>query len=232
MTHGEEHNLVDVAKGVKIFRLIPSRYPTIKIFEDILHADELEAAYALESLTNDRLREEVGDISIVPLEDRVVGHGASAIMAAFTHVGVESRFSDGSYGVFYAGVGFEPALEEAKQSQARFLAATNQPPVEITMRCYKATVAEELLDVRAAKFNFLHDPNKWGDSQAFGKEKRAEGEYGLLYRSVRYSGGECVAIFKPTGVLPPALQCAHYRFCWDGSSITHVFKVESLDGGD
>ena len=37
-----------------------------------------------ESLTNPRLRDEVGDIRLMPPEDRVYGDGASWIMAAFT----------------------------------------------------------------------------------------------------------------------------------------------------
>ena len=37
------------------YRLIPSHFPPIALFENLLDPTELEAAYALESLTNDRL---------------------------------------------------------------------------------------------------------------------------------------------------------------------------------
>jgi hypothetical protein len=52
-------------------------------------------------MTNPRLREEAGNLTLVPLEDRVSGPGTTPIMAAFTHLNPEgSRFSGGSFGVY------------------------------------------------------------------------------------------------------------------------------------
>ena len=68
------------------WRIIPSRFPPIELFERVSDPGDLEAIYELESLTNPRLRDEVGDIRLVPPEDRVSGPGSSAIMAAFTHL--------------------------------------------------------------------------------------------------------------------------------------------------
>lgn len=225
--HGEGPSLADDIKGEDIYRLIPSRYPSISVFENILDPEELEAAYELESLTNDRLRDEVGDISLVSPEDRVVGPGASVIMAAFTHAGVESRFTGGDYGVFYGGVGLETAISESRSSQERFLSATDHGACEITMRCYKVKVCESLLDVRGDDYDHLYDKDDWSVPQSFGAGFRTSGEWGLWYRSVRNPGGECVAVFRPKAIEPPAIQCAHYRYCWDGEKITNVFKVES-----
>src|SRR5690606_26256887 len=81
------------------YRLIPSHFPPIALFENLLDPRELDAAYALESLTNDRVRDQVGNIALVSPDDRVTGNGTTAIMAAFTHVGIESRFTKGLYGV-------------------------------------------------------------------------------------------------------------------------------------
>ena len=68
------------------YRIIPSRFPPIDLFERIAPPEDWEALIALESLTNDRIRQEVGDISLVPVEERVSGPGASVVMAAFTHL--------------------------------------------------------------------------------------------------------------------------------------------------
>ncbi|MFV0277132.1 MAG: RES family NAD+ phosphorylase, partial [Parahaliea sp.] len=111
----------------KTYRLIPTRFPSIQLFEDLLDPAELEAAYALESLTNDRLQDEAGNITLVPEDERVVGPGTSAIMAAFTHIGYPSRFSDGSFGVYYAGLELDTALAESRYSQTRRLTATAEP---------------------------------------------------------------------------------------------------------
>ena len=76
------------------WRIIASRYPPINLFER-LTADTAvwDALMALEQLTNPRVRDEVGDIALVPPDDRVSGPGASYVMAAFTHINPKgSRF--------------------------------------------------------------------------------------------------------------------------------------------
>src|SRR5882762_9250510 len=81
------------------FRVISSRYPPIHLFERVANAEDWDALYWLESLTNARLRDEVGEIELVSREERVFGPGASVIMAAFTHLNPEgSRFADDTFG--------------------------------------------------------------------------------------------------------------------------------------
>ena len=72
-----------------------------KGFEIAARADRSDRGFGdslveLEMLTNPRVRQEVGEISLVPPEERVSGAGASWVMAPFTHIGWPSRFSDGS----------------------------------------------------------------------------------------------------------------------------------------
>jgi len=52
------------------FRVISSRFPPIHLFERVAGAQDWEALYWLESLTNPRLRDDVGEIELVPREDR------------------------------------------------------------------------------------------------------------------------------------------------------------------
>ncbi len=210
-------------------RLVPSRFPPINIFEKLVDPDELEAVYAVESLTNDRLRDEAGDIRLVAPDDRVAGPGSAAVMAPFTHIGKASRFTDGSYGVLYAASCTEAAIAETRFHRARFLAATNTPPIEITMREYVGPPAEPLLDIRDPACDDLHDPDpsSYVVSQRFGADRRAEGTWGILYRSVRYLGAECLAAFKPAAVGIP-VQASHYRYIWDGKEITHVLQVSEV----
>ena len=206
------------------YRLIPSHFPPISFFENLLDASELEAAYALEGMTNDRLQDEVGNIQLVAEEDRVCGYGTSAIMAAFTHVGVESRFTKGLYGVYYAGLELETAMSESKHSRSRLLKATNEDAQILTMRCYKCMVDAELVDLRSEPA--IHAPNDFSVAQSKGASLRRSSEYGALYQSVRKEGGQCVAIFRPKGLTPPAVQTAHYQYHWNGDAFTHVLKVE------
>ena len=65
-------------------RVIPSRFPSIGLFERVARPEDFDALYALEAMTNDRIREEVGDISLLPADERLFGPGSTCIMAAFT----------------------------------------------------------------------------------------------------------------------------------------------------
>ncbi|MFC3114717.1 RES family NAD+ phosphorylase [Cellvibrio fontiphilus] len=205
------------------YRLIPSHFPPISLFENLLDPSELEAAYALESLTNDRLQDEAGNIALVAPEDRVTGPGTTAIMAAFTHTGIASRFTDGRFGIYYAGLHLETALAESRFSRARFLQATNEPAQMLTLRCYSCEVHTELVDLRADPQ--VHNPDSFVYAQTLGRQLKAQNEMGILYQSVRHAGGECIAALRPNALTPPAIQAGHYQFYWDGNLITHVLAV-------
>ena len=82
------------------FRVIPTRFPAVNLFDRVASPEDFDALYALEAMTNDRVRTEVGDLDLVPREERRFGPGYGPIMAALTHLNLQgSRFSDGSYGV-------------------------------------------------------------------------------------------------------------------------------------
>jgi hypothetical protein len=208
------------------YRLIPSHFPPIALFENLLDANELEAAYALESLTNDRLQDQAGNIALVAAEDRVTGPGTTAIMAAFTHIGIASRFTDGRFGIYYAGLSLETAIVESRFSRGRFLRATNESPQVLTMRCYNCAVHTQLVDVRADAQ--VHNPDSFVYAQAIGRQLKAQNKMGILYQSVRHPGGECVAALRPKALTPPAIQAGHYQFHWDGNSISHVLAVTEV----
>jgi hypothetical protein len=131
------------------WRVIASRYPPINLFER-LTADPAvwDALIALERLTNPRVRDEVGDIAIVPPDERVGGPGASYVMAAFTHINPKgSRFSDGSFGVYYAAGALETAVAETVFHFEAFARDSADPPRSEEMRVLVGTVAAEFEDV-------------------------------------------------------------------------------------
>src|SRR3546814_21195656 len=54
-----------------VYRLVASIFPPVSIFDRISNPADLEDIFIVESLTNDRMRDEVGNISLVaPEEDR------------------------------------------------------------------------------------------------------------------------------------------------------------------
>lgn len=206
----------------KTYRIIPSSYPTIKIFEECVDPSELESLYELEALTNDRIRDEIGEISRVPAKDRLVGNGMSTIMASFTHLGTSSRFTDGSFGVCYAGFDLETATAESKFWQARQMADTAEDEMTRDMRVYTSKIqgdVSDLVDLREDER--VHDPVNYSASQKMAKDLRQADEYGLVYRSVRREGGECIAALRPP-IMGATSQYRHFRYHWNGTEIDRV----------
>lgn len=205
------------------YRIVPSIFPPVDFFEGLVDPDLMEEAYAVECLTNDRLRDQAGDITLVVPEDRVSGSGSTPIMAAFTHIGQESRFSDGSYGIYYAARDMKTAIAETAYHRARFLRATNEEPGDIDMRVYVGQVTKPMHDIRSGDYDDLHRANDWKPGQAFGAQMKAINSWGLVYRSVRDKGGECIAVLRPPAVTLP-LQGAHLAYVWNGKDIVDVIE--------
>jgi len=209
------------------WRLVSSRFPPVGVFDRVANADDLEIIHAIEGLTNDRVRQELGKVDLVPESERVVGPGTTPIMAAFTHLNPEgSRFTSGHYGVYYAAKTVHTAVAETRFHRARFLAATNEPPIEIDMRSYASDIDARFHDIRHLQIELpeLYNPSpaNYSPAQHFANELRDNGSNGITYSSVRYPGGECVAVFRPR-LLKPVVQGAHYCFCWDGKEISDVY---------
>jgi|SRR5450432_1478373 hypothetical protein len=210
-------------------RLVPSRFPPIGLFDRVAQPDDLDAVFELEALTNDRVRDEVGALALVPKEDRISGPGTTPIMAAFTHLNPEgSRFSDGSYGVYYCARELDTALAEVRYHQARFLRRTAEGPLRLELRLYLADLDARLVDVR--KVAECHRPDDYAPSQQLGIALRAEARDGIVYRSVRHEGGLCAAVFRPR-LLHRCRQSKHYAFHFDGKDISAIEELTAVWNG-
>ena len=217
------------------WRLISSRFPPAGLFDRVSAPADLEAVFFIEGLTNDRLRDEAGALSLVPPEDRVAGPGTTPIMAAFTHCNPDgSRFSDGTYGVYYAAYSIDTAIAETRFHRERFLAMTDEPPLEIDMRAYASEIDCDLHDVRGAHEArpeiYDPDPSRYGPAQALARDLRTNGANGIVYDSVRDRGGQCVAIFRAR-VLSPVTQGPHFCYVWDGHAIVQVYEKRNYEPG-
>jgi hypothetical protein len=133
-------------------RLIASRYPTVALYDAIADPADLEVVFAVEALTNARLRNELGQLQLVPSDERISGAGSTPIMAAFTHLNPEgSRFSDGSYGVYYAAQDLDTAIAEVSHHRALFMARTHEPEIDIDLRLITAPLEARLHDLRGLR---------------------------------------------------------------------------------
>lgn len=212
------------------FRIISSRFPPVGLFDAVADPADLEAVFQIEAMTNDRLRDEAGDLALVPQEDRISGPGSTPIMAAFTHLNPQGdRFTDGSYGVFYASLTIETAIAETRYHRAQFLQATDEPAQELDMRVYAADLTAQLHDIRAMRDSHpaLYHPTSYAMSQELAGRLRAEGSNGIVYQSVRDEGGECVGVFRPR-LLTNCRQERHLCYVWDGTAIGMVYEKKEI----
>jgi hypothetical protein len=206
-------------------RIIRSIYPPVFLFEDIADAADWDLIASAEAKTNPRVRDEIGDLTLVPIERRVSGPGASIVMGAFTHCSVDrkGRFSDGTYGVWYAGDRFEVALMETIHHHERFMRRTNEAPADSQFRELKAHIGGKLRDLRKSGLEQYLQPDDYAASQAIARQCRNAGEDGIVYTSVRWSQGQAVALFWPDRVQMPVIQARHLLYHWDGKQVDRYF---------
>lgn len=205
---------------------MPTRYPAINLFDRVADARDFDALYALESMSNERVRDQLGHIERVPREQRLYGLGSGPIMAAFTHLNtLGSRFSAGRYGVFYAARERSTAMAETRHHHGRFMAATRQGPLHLPMRLYTVAIEARLHDLRppGSVDAAIYDPDSYGASQALGAKLHEAGSAGVVYRSVRQPRGQCVGLFKPRGA-SACLHAAYLLYAWDGKRFTDVYE--------
>jgi len=208
------------------FRLVPSLYPSIGLFDRIADPADIDNLIDVEAETNPRVRQQLGELSMLPPEQRLRGPGSTPIMAAFTHINPNgSRFSDGTYGVYYAGRSLATAIRETKYHRERFLSETKRGPLHLHMRIYAAQLGAPLHDIRGMKPSMpkIYDPLSYTASSTFGAKLRVDGSAGIVYDSVRDPGGQCAAVFRPRA-LSRCKETGHLLFHWDGTHIIGVFE--------
>ncbi|MGA9421382.1 MAG: RES family NAD+ phosphorylase [Rhodanobacteraceae bacterium] len=211
----------------RAWRIVASRFPAVGLFDRVAEPADLEAVFEIEGLTNARIREEIGALRLIPPERRVSGPGTTPIMAAFTHLNpAGSRFSDGSFGVFYAAHERDTAIDETVYHRERFLRESAQGPIDIQMRAYVTKIRGRLHDIRG-NWSALHDADSYAASQGMAIRLRRQGSNGIVHDSVRHAGGQCVAVFYPD-LVAPCVQAAHYTYRWDGTRVTTILELTQL----
>jgi hypothetical protein len=212
------------------YRAIASKYPTVSVYDRIADAANFAALLEIEALTNPRACEEAGPYRKVRPQDAIAGPGSTPIMASFVYSG-PSRFCDGSYGVYYAAREEETAIAESRYHTELFLRATRQPSIDVDKRLYAATIEGDFDDIRPRSMRsklYAAAPDDYGYSQRYAHRLYARNRVdGIVYRSVRRPGGECVAAFRPRSVSRPHIR-KYIQFRWDGRRIAGVVDLVNI----
>ena len=209
-------------------RLVPTRFPPVGILDEVASPADLELMFELESWTNDRIAAELGLLHRVPVSEWVVGRPmASVIMAPFCHPRPGGgRFNGADRGAWYAGFQLETAHAEVVYHRTVELLEIGVLETRIQMRLYKADFEDEFHDVRAHRkmYQPLYDPLSYTASQSFGQALRHGGSNGILYRSVRHEGGECIACFRPT-LVRNVRAGDHFEYRWSGTRVPTITRL-------
>ena len=204
-------------------RIVSARRAPEELFEGIANPDEARDLLAVVA---------AGRPARFDPADVAVGEGAGWVLSAFLQGGA-GRFNDQSFGAFYAAREESTALAETRYHYGRFLAAAREGYALLGVRVLHADLAARPMDIRrrAGSFPELYDPDPdhYAPSQRWAARCRSEGADGVVYDSVRRSGGECVALFRPRLV-------SHCRvgdrlvYEWDGHSVVETYTLTPRSG--
>lgn len=215
--------------GATAWRIIPSRYPTIDLYEDVATHDELEAVWAVEAITNERLKEQAGELTRVPKEDWLVGlHGSSYVMAAFTHINREgARFTTGDFGGYYCAAQLDTAVKETVYHQERIFGYTNEPAQKVQMRVLYTEFSATLADITEEPFlsSPLYHATDYSQSKAFAEAQKKRHVDGIHYCSVRHTGHTCYVLYRPC-LVTKILQSEHLEYHWNGRAIANILSIK------
>lgn len=181
------------------YRLVPSRFPPIGLFDTVTTAADAAAVMELAGWTNDRLVAE--RIDRLPQDQWAYGRpNASIVMASFLHVDPGGmRFNGPDLGAWYASASIVTAAAEVGHHLRREAVARSVPAMRRTYRTYTSVLTGDYLDIcgRQADWPEVYASDSYVGGQALGEEVRASAVSGIVYDSVRHRGGRRVVGYRP-----------------------------------
>lgn len=215
---------------VRSYRLVNSKFPPIDLFDDVASADEFDILYQIQAMTNPRLQNEVGSLSLIPRNQIPFGiTGCSYATAPFTHVNPDgSRFGDGSFGVLYLADTMEAAIAEVQHHQESYWSKVEGLNYErFVFRGLVCNFDEAgMKDATAVPLtDVIYAPDDYTYSRALGRDVKTSGALGLRYHSVRSPGNLCWALMTPRPV-SSIIQSSHFEMIWN-RQITSVNRLVS-----
>ncbi|PSB87967.1 hypothetical protein C5F63_09000 [Photobacterium damselae subsp. damselae] len=221
--------------GVKIeykgHRLINTKYPPIALFDDVASPEEFELLYAIQALTNPRLRDEVGDICLIDPAEIPFDclRGRSYAVAPFTHINPKGgRFNDRLFGALYVADNAHTAALEVKFHQQQYW--QNIEGLEYDRFLFRGL----LISHQSAPIyhvcgddSAILNPDCYAAAQQLARKVKKEGFQAIEYPSVRAEDALCWAIFTPKPITD-VVQSYLVEMIWNGEQIAEVNTVENL----
>lgn len=212
-------------------RLVTTARLRSSVLLDLVGSDDIAALAEIEGATSNRLLAQARGAGEVQPYEMVYGvPHAAFINAAFAYAKPResNRFNDPDRGAWYAGFETETSIAEAQFHMTEMLRDAGSFEAVVEYSELFASFAGDFLDLRSHPEVGALDPNKaigYPAGNALADAARARGLNGIIYPSVRKSGGTCIAALVPHAVQSVA-QGDVYRMTWDGSPVPEVARIE------
>ncbi|MFC3124442.1 RES family NAD+ phosphorylase [Pseudoroseomonas globiformis] len=210
---------VFAAAPVPSYRLIPSRFPPIGLFDTVATTADAEKVMELAGWTNDRLVAE--RLRRLPEEEWVYGRpNASVVMASYLHVPLGgARFNGPDLGAWYAAATLRTAAFEVGHHLRREAVLSGMASLTREYRTYTAELAGSYLDIRGqqAERPAVYALMSYTVSQALGEGVRSSGGAGIIYDSLRHLGGVNIVAHRPSNILQ-VKQADHWQMAVQAAS--------------
>jgi RES domain-containing protein len=168
--------------------------------------DEFAALAELEGATSTRLAAQERGFESVSAAEFVYGvPHAKFINAAFAYAKPRelNRFNGPGRGAWYAALETETCLREVIFHMTEFLAQDGDFNAVVDYAEMHASLAGEYLDLRDHPDHPSLNRDKaigYPAGNALADAARAKGLNGVIYPSIRHSGGTCIAVLRPHAV--------------------------------
>ena len=183
-------------------RLIPSRYSDQSVLARLAKGEhDLQDLFELDGATNDRLLGEANLLPGISVHELLFGVAYAPIVnAAFTHPHpAGSRFNGPERGAWYAAFELQTAHAEIAFHKAEELREIKwAEPETFIFTDYLADFRADFHDIRGDNsFSDCLSPTSYSSSQRAARDLLALGSAGIVYPSVRHTGGTCLVCFRP-----------------------------------
>jgi len=203
------------------FRLIPSRFPPIDVYERIAAPNNWVGLHEIEEMTNPRVRERelLTGLNRVDVGSPRLQNWNHAPFAYLNPEG--SWLLDPFFGILELSDTLQTALAASIRKRELFLARTNEPPLDLDMRVLGHRVTGNFADLTGLD-NDLKQSERW----QIGEEVLGSGVDGAVFMCPHRRSAKCVSVFKGDA-LGKSNQEDHYRFVWDGAAIRTVYAFNN-----
>jgi hypothetical protein len=193
-------------------RVIVSLRKSLDLFDDLVDNAEEHAILVEHEMQTKPFRGAPPAIARPFEESDIYDPIAAAIAWPFDHP-CRSRYSNGSFGVWYGADSLVTAVHETafhfRHNTMASAAVKAGSTVVQERRAHLVGCTAALIDLRphVKTFPALLDPADYSTCQLLGSQIRAASLPGVLNQSVRYRKGHVVGVFRPEALTDPRTHC-------------------------